>query len=517
MAQVGWIRCSSPVRASNALQGTRSEEQDESGRAWLPAALAFALALTLVLRLANAAFASLHLDDFHSLHHARAVNLNAFFGGLLEDNHPPLSFLILRTVRAVLGESELALRLPGCAYALGTVWLVWRMARRLPDTCGRAAAVLVIAVSSLHLETTTDLRMYGLLALAVAGFLDASIDLLEDGRGRWRVVLWALVGLHTHYHFLHVLFVLGVPVLVMLVFVDDYRRRLRAFLAAALVVGVAYLPWAVLGLRHQLSHELLPGGSEVSRTLLAEGMLHLVFLNLGLGGPLVRTVFLAGGATLVAATMFSGWRLVRPAPHRVPAPAGVLWFAGAWLLPAWTALAAAVFTRAGFEWRYLVGALPPFALLVGAAIGPGRLASTRRLIVALALAAATWLCVLNVLDPGRENYKDAVRRILELSGQDDAVLAADWSPRIFPHGLAWSYYAPRLLAPGQQLPQRLEHTDEFDLLTGAALSSHPRVFALLRSIPEGTAMIDRLRAEFDIEETQIPGAAIYLIVYERSE
>jgi len=83
--------------------------------------------------------------------------------------------------------------------------------------------------------------------------------------------------------------------------------------------------------------------------------------------------------------------------------------------------------------------------------------------------------------------------------------------------MAWSYYAPRLLAPGQQLPQRLEHTDEFDLLTGAALSSHPRVFALLRSIPEGTAMIDRLRAEFDIEETQIPGAAIYLIVYERSE
>jgi len=501
------------------LQGTRSEEQNESGGARLPGApavvLTLALLLTLVLRLANGAFASFHLDDFHSLHHARAVGWSAFFGGLLEDNHPPLSFLALRAVRALCGEAELALRLPGLAYALGTVGLVWRMARRLPDAYGRAAAVLVIAVSSLHLETTTDLRMYGLLALAVAGFLDACIDLLEEGRGRWRVVLWALVGLHTHYHFVHALFVLGATVLGLLVFADAYRPRRRAFLGAALAVGVACLPWFALGFRHQLTHELSPGGSEVSRTLLAEGMVHLVFLNLSLGGTLARVVFLAAGGALVAATLFSGWRLVRPAPHRVPTSAGVLWLAGAWMLPTWTAVAAALSARAGFEWRYLVGALPPFALLVGAAVGAGPLLSTRRLVVALALVAAAWLSVLNVLDPGRENYKGAVRRTLALSTGDDAVLAADWSPRIFPHGLAWDYYAPRLAAAGQALPHRLEHTDEFDLVPGTALATYPRVFAMLRSIPEGTAMIERLRAEFATEKTETPGAAIYLIVYER--
>lgn len=493
------------------MQASGSQERKENGRAWLLAVLA----LALVLRLAGALLASFHLDDFHSLHHARAADWPAFFRGLAADNHPPLSFLVLRLVRAVGGEGELVLRLPGLAYALGTIWLVWRMGRRLSDRWGQVVAVLVVALSSLHLETSLDLRMYGLLTLAAAGFLDACTDLLDDGRGRARLVLWTLIGLHTHYHFLHFLIVLGAVLLGLLLFVPELRPRGRALLQCALFVAVLAAPWYLLGFRQQLGHQLMPGGSDVSRGLLAEGMVHLVFLNLSLGGAFARALFLAGGGTLVAAALLGGLRLVRPAAHSNRPRAGALWFAGAWLVPTWTALAAALFARAGFEWRYLAGALPPFALLVGYSVGPGRLCLTRRVGVTLALAAALWLSVLNVLDPGRENYKDAVRRVLALVGPEDAVLAADWSPRLFPHGLAWDYYAPRLAAPGRELPRQLEHTDQFELLPDESLASLPRVFALLRSIPEGTLMIESLAAEFPHETTESPGAAIYLIIYER--
>lgn len=491
------------------MTGTTTQEQSQRARVFFFGVLALALGLRLV----NALTASLHLDDFHSLHHARAEGWGSFFHGLLQDNHPPLSFLVLRGVRSLFGEAELALRLPGLAYALGTVGLVWRMGRRLPDTWGRALACALVAVSSLHLENSTDLRMYALLALVVAGFLDACVDMLEDGVGAARGVLWAILGLHTHYHFLHLLLVLGGTIAALLLFAPAYRARRSAFLKCTLVVLVLCLPWYILGFRQQLAHELMPGGSEVSRTLFAEGMLHLVFLNLGLGSELGRWLFLAGGGVLVTAALVSAVRLVRPSPTRAVDACGALWFAGAWLLPIWTALAAALFTRAGFEWRYLIGAVPPFALLVGHAATDGRLAGLRRSVLGLALVAAAWLCVLNALDPGRENYKGAVRIILDEATPRDAVLPADWSPKLFPHGLAWHYYAP-LLADGRELPQRLEHTGQFDLAPDVELSSYPRVFGLLRSIPEGTSMIERLRAHFPRETTRTSGAAIYIVTFE---
>lgn len=489
------------------------EDGRDSGasRVWLVALLLVAL----VLRLSNAWTASLQLDDFHSLFHARARGLAELFRGLLQDNHPPLSFLVLHAVRAALGEVELVLRSPGILYGLGTVLVVWHLARRLPGELAQVVATACVAVSSLHVEISSDLRMYSLLALAVAGWLDALVDLLEEGRGRLRAVLWGVVGLHTHYHFLYVLAVSGTLVAGLVLFASAYAARRRAAFAVLLwTLGLA-LPWYVLGFPHQLSHELLPGGHVVSELRLAEGMLHLVFLNVGLAGSGWRVLFLAAGGVLLLAALARGLLYVRPAPGRGPDALGLLCFGIAWVLPTLTALAAALSRRAGFEWRYLAGALPALALLVGAAVAPGRLSSLRRVPVLLALVAALGLSVLNARDPGREDYRDAVRRILAEARPEDAVLPADWSPRIFPHGLAWSYYAPRL-ARSTTLPARLDHTDEFALAPEIDLRRYPRVFCMFRSIPAGTAMMARLRAAFPDETTEVFGGAIYVVTFSRA-
>ena len=59
------------------------------------------VALALVLRALNSWITSLHLDDFHTLYHVRAPDLAEFFHRLKQDNHPPLSFLVVRLVRAL--------------------------------------------------------------------------------------------------------------------------------------------------------------------------------------------------------------------------------------------------------------------------------------------------------------------------------------------------------------------------------------------------------------------------------
>ena len=56
-------------------------------------------------------------------------------------DHPPLSILLLRISRAILGDGRLALRLPPALAGALTVWLAARLARRLgAGTLGQALA-----------------------------------------------------------------------------------------------------------------------------------------------------------------------------------------------------------------------------------------------------------------------------------------------------------------------------------------------------------------------------------------
>ena len=121
------------------------------------AALLALFALGLGLRLANSAWGSLKLDDFHSLYHARAADLGTFFRILRQDNHPPLSFLLVRAARALAGESPWALRLPALLAGLGTFALVWRLGERLACARGR---LLARAARSVHDRAQRSAQRY---------------------------------------------------------------------------------------------------------------------------------------------------------------------------------------------------------------------------------------------------------------------------------------------------------------------------------------------------------------------
>ncbi len=477
------------------------------------ALLGVLLLLAFLLRLAEAWSASFHLDDFHSLHHARAESLGALFQGLRLDNHPPLSFLILWAFRGVLGEGELALRLPNLLIGVGGVLAVWRLARRLGSLEARTWATALFAVSSLHLGFSTDLRMYALLALAVTALVDAVLDVLEEGRGLWRVLLWTFVGMHTHYHFLHTLAVLALALLVLALARPRHRAPLRGMAFALGGAAALSAPWYLWGFLHQLlEHDLAPGGSAVSPTILAEAMVHLLYVRISLGGDVLRLVFL-GGATLACLVSVIGavrwWR--HPPGSGLPGSA-LLLAAAAFGVPAWTAVLAWLFPRAGFEWRYLAGAVGPFAVLVA-----GRTIFTRpalhRTVLGVIGTSAVLLCVLHVRDAGREDYEGATRFALAELGAEGAVLAADWQPRIFPHSLGWDYYAGRMRG-SEAVPTRVPFTDDFALAPEAELA-YPRVVCVLRSIPNDVPLLLALREHFPHEEAKRFGEAIWVLTFSR--
>ncbi len=122
-------------------------------------------------------------------------------------------------------------------------------------------------------------------------------------------------------------------------------------------------------------------------------------------------------------------------------------------------------------------------------------------------------CLLHALDRGREDYLGAARAVLARAGPEDGVVAADWQPALFPHGGAWRFYAARLGAPGR-LPREIEHTDDFSLADERALDGVPRVFAILRSIPDGVGLLRALRARYALEKKERFGEGIWLLTFE---
>jgi 4-amino-4-deoxy-L-arabinose transferase-like glycosyltransferase len=483
------------------LKDDRATPSSGAGSLLLPVLLV----LAALLRAWNGWFASLKLDDFHSIHHARAAGVSAFFEVLLQDNHPPLSFLLVKACRWLFGEAEMALRLPALLAGLGAVGLTWRMARRM-EAGPRALATALVAVSSLHIDLSSDVRMYALLALAVAGLLDGLLDLIEEGRGTVRIVLWTFVGLHAHYHFLYPLALL-VPCAWLLA--PDRRGSLFRALVGA---GVLALPWYALGFPTQLGHGLAPGGSHTSPAVLAEGLFHLVFWNISVAGPAWRWVFLLSGLLLgglVVLGIAEAWRGPRASRVRLVLLLSVA--LGAPVLSMASALASA---RAGFEWRYLIGSVVPVALLAAGGDSRPALARLRTGLLGLVTVVATILASFNALDPGEEDYRGAIAALLEQSRAGDAVVAADRQPRLFPHSLAWDYYSRRL-ARGRPIPEALPFDDGFALTDPGALEGFPRVWCVLRSMNDGCTLLRQLRRRYPTEVREVFGRAIWLHRFEQ--
>lgn len=153
-------------------------------------ALAFILALALALRLFKAG-ASLWYDEiFTVVNFVRlpAAQLIGTFDSL--NNHMLYSLLAQLSVGA-LGENPLSLRLPAILFGVGSIFVQWRIARRMMGAPGALVVALLLALSYHHVWFSQNARGYtGLLFFCSAATL-AFIKGLE--RPGWRI--WAGYGL----------------------------------------------------------------------------------------------------------------------------------------------------------------------------------------------------------------------------------------------------------------------------------------------------------------------------------
>lgn len=164
------------------------ERQTVTGREWR--VLAFVLALALALRLFKAD-ASLWYDEiFTVVNYVRlpTAQLIGVFDSL--NNHMLYSLLAQLSV-GIMGESPLALRLPAILFGVGSIFVQWRIARRMMGAPGALIVAMLLALSYHHVWFSQNARGYtGLLFFCSAATLAFVKGLEKPG---WRI--WTGYGL----------------------------------------------------------------------------------------------------------------------------------------------------------------------------------------------------------------------------------------------------------------------------------------------------------------------------------
>ncbi len=168
------------------------------------------------------------------------------------DNHPPLYYLLLGMVTAVLGNSEWALRSLSVVGAVALVSLGAGPVRRLFGNRTGFIYAAVILFTPAVLTYAHEARMYTLAIFAVtAGVLYGYLALRTNRRADWVCFgLATLAAPYLHYYGLIASFFMHLAVFLWLLVKD--RARIKTELVTGGLVLAGYFPWLVVFIRQTL-------------------------------------------------------------------------------------------------------------------------------------------------------------------------------------------------------------------------------------------------------------------------
>jgi len=203
--------------------------------------LATLLVLAAALRLSTLDLQSFWYDEAYTPVHVLHSSLTATLRSVVHsENSPPLWYLLAWLDARVLGDGEIALRLPSALAGIATVAVAWGIGRELAGARAAAACAALVAVNPLFVWYSQEARVYALFvllsALAMLCFLRAHA---QPTRGR--MAAFALCGslaLLTHYFSVFLL----VPMVLVLVADPAVRRAALPAAGVMAAVGAGLLP-----------------------------------------------------------------------------------------------------------------------------------------------------------------------------------------------------------------------------------------------------------------------------------
>jgi uncharacterized membrane protein len=212
------------------------------------------IGIQILVSLPRLVSGSIWYDEFLTITTIRLPWRQIATGGYPKELHPPLYFLVLKGWLAVVGQTELAMRLLSLGLTLGSLLVLFLLVRQLIDLRAALATVFLFAIHPMYIYYATEIRMYALLIFCCLVALLATWRYCALAHASPLVLcmlgIAVLAALYTHYFGILIALGIGVLSMVRLILIRD--RRPIAVLAVVVGCAMIYLPSVFLIVQRQL-------------------------------------------------------------------------------------------------------------------------------------------------------------------------------------------------------------------------------------------------------------------------
>lgn len=352
---------------------------------------------------------SLWLDEGINVNVARGLSFKDLVANYsLSDFHPPLYHVILKAWITFFGSSEIAVRIPSVIFGVGTVFVVYLIAKKLFEKKTALIAATLIATAPLHIYYSQEARMYMLAAFLATLSVYFFVSVIERDRLlNWLgfIVSTALMLYSDYFPYLLI------PAFFIYIVLNRKRipsATIRTFIPSAVLIFALLSPW-LLFLPKQLSGGLSTAVASPAWAQVVGGgnfkNLALTFLKFTIGRisfsnqTIYALMFAPAGAYVLFLFALSLFRL---SPKR-----SILWY---WLLvPIFLGFAISFFIPI-YSYFRLIFALGAFYIIIASGINTVNWQTLTRALLALALAVNLVSTTIYLSNPKfqRENWRGAV-------------------------------------------------------------------------------------------------------------
>ncbi|MBI2573124.1 glycosyltransferase family 39 protein [Candidatus Woesearchaeota archaeon] len=168
---------------------------EQNKRSFIIPFFLIAILLAVILRTATISHESLWGDEAWTLKFASATPSDLLHQ-TREDVHPPLYFLFMHYWMEIFGTSEVALRLPSLIFSLISIYLFYRLSKRLNLNPLPITALFALSLSGLVYSQET--RSYALIVLLVLWMIHSLIKLRQENKGLLELTIANTLLLYTH-------------------------------------------------------------------------------------------------------------------------------------------------------------------------------------------------------------------------------------------------------------------------------------------------------------------------------
>lgn len=313
------------------------------------------------------------------------------------DVHPPLQMLLISPLVQLFGMSEMAVRLPSVLASLSSVYLLYRLAKRLnlSDT-GTAFALWLMALLPFQLFFAQEARMYALLQMFVLGMACA----MFERKPVWFAVC-AILACYTHNY--GVLYTATIGIVYFARELTEPDAQPQNVFLSGIVSVLAYLPWAFVVIGVQMRDYAADWIEPVSAGSLLYSLTQLFF-----------PVLTGSNAALFVITSLLSLVMMFGALGVTVMRARHITLVTLVLLPLALAVTLSLFWRPMLLWRGLIGIAPFIYLLIGVTLADSRAALIRWsavLVLPLALAVTQYFSTLQNVKIGKFDVRQVAQYI----------------------------------------------------------------------------------------------------------